>query len=51
MLLVAPNGCAVDASDEAAPKLMEQGWSRADDAKPEPKPKRATRKRSAKPKE
>lgn len=46
MLLIAPNGSKVEASDEAAPKLMEQGWSKAQGEKAEPKPKRATRKKT-----
>lgn len=27
--LIAPNGCVVHASDEAAPALMANGWTRA----------------------
>lgn len=50
MLLIAPNGCEVEASEEAAPKLMEQGWSKAPGPEPEAKPKPAARRRAAKPK-
>ena len=48
MLLTAPNGATVDASDEAAANLLANGFSRP--VEPKPKPKAAPRKRAAKPK-
>lgn len=46
MLLIAPNGSEINANDEAVPKLIAQGFALAADEKPEPKPKRTTRKKS-----
>ena len=44
--LVAPNGVIVEASDEAAPALLANGYAKAEE-----KPKAAQRKRAVKPKE
>ena len=44
--LVAPNGVVVEASDEAAPALLANGYAPEKAEKP-----KATRKRAAKPKE
>ncbi len=48
-ILIAPNGVEVNASEEAIPRLLEFGYTRAE-AKAEQtgKPKRTTRKRTTK---
>lgn len=46
--LVAPNGVEVNVPEQSKDKLLALGYA---EAKPEPKPKAAPRKRAAKPKE
>lgn len=48
-LLIAPNGVAVNASEQDTPILLAAGYAKADKQKEQQKPR--TRKRTAKPKE
>jgi hypothetical protein len=49
MLLKAPNGAVIDASEESAKNLLANGFSKVEElTKPEEKPKRTTRKRTTK---
>ncbi|MBQ1450061.1 MAG: hypothetical protein IIZ12_03905 [Eggerthellaceae bacterium] len=49
MLLKAPNGAVIDASEESAKNLLANGFSKVEKpTKPEEKPKRTTRKRTTK---
>ncbi len=49
-ILIAPNGVEVNASEEAIPRLLEFGYTRAEakEAEQTEKPKRTTRKRTTK---
>ena len=49
MLLKAPNGAVIDASEESAKNLLANGFSKVEEpTKSEEKPKRTTRKRTTK---